>query len=139
MSTYISSVLRKLVYERANRCCEYCFFPEAAILASHEVDHIIAQKHGGLTKADNLALSCVLCNKHKGSDLASLDPETKKLTPLYHPRQDCWSEHFQLNGAEFIPLTPIGRVTLRLLQLNRSDRIKERKLLIEAEMFNVPS
>lgn len=65
MSTYISSVLRKLVYERANRCCEYCFFLEAATLASHEVDHIIAQKHGGLTKADNLALSCVLCNKQE--------------------------------------------------------------------------
>lgn len=80
---------------------------------------------------------CCATNK-KGSDLASLDP-AKKLTPLYHPRQDCWSEHFQLNGAEFIPLTPIGRVTLRLLQLNRSDRIKERKLLIEAEMFNMPS
>ncbi len=139
MSTYIPSALRKLVYRRADGCCEYCFFPETATLASHEVDHIIAEKHGGLTEADNLALSCVLCNKHKGSDLASIDPETKKLAPLYHPRQDHWSEHFQLNGAEFIPVTPTGRVTVKLLQLNRSDRVEERKLLIQAQMLNVPS
>lgn len=89
MSTYIPSALRKLVYGRANGCCEYCFFPEIATLASHEVDHIIAEKHGGLTEADNLALSCVLCNKHKGSDLASIDPETKKtgstLSPTSRP------------------------------------------------------
>jgi len=137
MSTYIPSALRKLVNERANRCCEYCFFPEVATLASHEVDHIIAEKHGGLTEADNLALSCILCNKHKGSDLASIDPDTGKLAPLYHPRQDRWSEHFRLDGAEFIPLTPKGRVTVRLLQLNRSDRVEERKQLIQAGMFKV--
>lgn len=138
MSTYISSALRKLVYERAKGCCEYCLIPEVATLATHEIDHIIAEKHGGLTEAENLALSCVLCNKHKGSDLASIDPETKQLTPLYHPRQDVWLEHFQLNGAEFVPLTPVGRVTVKLLQINRVDRLKERELLVQAGMLNIP-
>ena len=138
-STYIPSALRRLVYEHAGDCCEYCLTPEAAAFASHEIDHIIAEKHGGLTEADNLALSCVLCNKHKGSDLASIDPETGEIVPLYHPRRDKWHKHFQLNGAEFIPLTPKGRVTVRLLQLNRPDRIEERKLLIEAEILKLPS
>jgi HNH endonuclease len=135
MSSYIPSTLRKLVYERANGCCEYCLFPEAFSLAPHEIDHIIAEKHGGLTEATNLALSCVLCNKHKGSDIASIDPETGNLSPLYHPRLDQWSEHIQLNAAEFIPLTSVGRVTVRLLQLNRSARVEERKLLIKAGLL----
>lgn len=138
-NSYIPAALRKLVYERANGCCEYCFFPEAIALASHEVDHIIAEKHGGLTEAENLALSCMLCNKHKGSDLASIDPDTGKLVSLYHPRLDSWSEHFRLEGDKFIPLTSKGRVTVRLLQLNRSERVEERKLLIQAGMFSVPS
>ncbi|HLP87613.1 MAG TPA: HNH endonuclease signature motif containing protein [Nostocaceae cyanobacterium] len=138
MSTYISSTLRKLVYERAKGCCEYCFIPEIVSLASHEIDHIIAEKHGGLTKENNLALSCSICNKYKGSDLTSIDPDTSKITPLYHPRQDQWSEHFRLNDGEFIPLTPIGRVTVNLLKINRLDRVEERKLLIEAGVFYVP-
>ncbi len=131
--TYIPSALRKLVYERAQGCCEYCLIPDTFVLAAHQIDHIISEKHGGLTEANNLALSCVLCNKHKGSDLASIIPETSQIIPLYHPRQDRWNEHFKLSNAQLIPLTPTGRVTIQLLQLNRSDRIEERKLLVLAK------
>lgn len=138
MSTYISSALRKLVNERAKGCCEYCLIPEITTLSTHEIDHIIAEKHDGLTESNNLALCCVLCNKHKGSDLASIDPDTKQLTPLYHPRQDYWHEHFQLNGAEFVSLTAVGRVTVKLLQINRMDRLKERELLVQCGMLNPP-
>lgn len=60
MSRYIPVALRRSVYDRANGCCEYCFTPEFAAFASHEVDHIIAEKHGGLTQEDNLVLSCSL-------------------------------------------------------------------------------
>ncbi len=137
--TYIPSPLRRSVYERANGCCEYCFFPAGATLASHEIDHIIAKKHGGSTEADNLALSCTLCNKHKGSDLTSIDPETGEIVPLYHPRKGHWSNHFQLSAGQFVPLTPTGRVTVRLLQLNHPNRIEERLLLLAAKMFIVPS
>jgi HNH endonuclease len=139
VSSYISASLRRLVYERSNGCCEYCLTPELASFASHEVDHIIAEKHGGLTQEDNLALSCTLCNKYKGSDLTSIDPQTGEITPLYHPRRDRWSDHFCLTGAEFTPLSPLGRVTVKLLQLNRGDRIKERQLLIEAGVLEFPS
>jgi HNH endonuclease len=130
--TYIPIALRRQVEERAYSCCEYCLIPSFATFAAHEIDHIIAEKHGGRTESENLALSCTLCNKYKGSDLASLDPDTEKIVPLYHPRQDLWSEHFRLSGGEFIPLTAIGRVTTRLLQLNRLDRIEERQLLLNA-------
>jgi hypothetical protein len=137
--SYISAKLRKAVYERARNCCEYCLIPEIATFASHQIDHIIAQKHGGLTELDNLALSCSLCNKYKGSDLTSIDPNTGKITTLFHPRQDLWLEHFQLKDAVIIANTAKGRVTERLLQFNISDRVEERKLLIDADIYKLPS
>ncbi|MFM7424602.1 MAG: HNH endonuclease [Elainella sp.] len=51
MSRYIPTALRRLVYDRADGCCEYCLTPEFAAFAAHEVDDIVAQKHGGLTQA----------------------------------------------------------------------------------------
>lgn len=138
-SVYILPALRQLVYERAGGCCEYCLIPESVVFASHEIDHIIAQKHGGLSEADNLALSCVLCNKHKGSDIASLDPTTGAIVPLFHPRRDRWSEHFQLNGAQIIPLSPTGRATVRLLQLNHPNRFVERERLLLTRILRVPN
>jgi len=137
-TTYIPVELRRLVYERARGCCEYCLIPETVALVAHQIDHIIAEKHGGLTEADNLALSCAVCNKHKGSDLASIDPDTNQIVVLYHPRREKWSEHFQLTkDAKLIPLTPIGRVTVKLLQLNRAERVEERQLLIAAKLLQV--
>lgn len=134
--TYISVALRQLVDERAQNCCEYCLMPEMAVLFSHQVDHIIAEKHGGATDADNLAFACVICNKYKGSDIASIDAETDEVVRLYHPRRDVWREHFVLSDAKILPLSAVGRVTANLLQLNRAERIAERKLLIEAGVIN---
>ena len=77
----VSASLRARIRAWANRKCEYCLAPESLTLLEHEIDHIIALKHGGETIADNLALCCTLCNKHKGSDIASLDPETGGMQP----------------------------------------------------------
>ncbi|KOR36489.1 MULTISPECIES: HNH endonuclease [Planktothricoides] len=137
--TYIPVATIKQVRDRAKNCCEYCLMPEIATFASHEVDYIIAKKHGGLTQAENLALSCTLCNKYKGSDLTSIDPETGEIVPLYHPRQDSWPEHFYLKDAKINPLTAKGRVKVRLLQLNRPEKVQERQLLIEAGILAPPS
>jgi hypothetical protein len=127
---YVPVALRRLVRARAGERCEYCLIPEQLTLAPHWVDHIVAEKHGGQTEEGNLALSCVLCNQHKGSDLASIDPQTGQITPLFHPRREHWIEHFRLDGARIEPLTATGRVTVRLLQLNHPDRIEERELLL---------
>jgi hypothetical protein len=136
--TYVSATLRRQVYERAEDACEYCLMPEIVALVSHEIDHVIAEKHGGQTDEGNLALACTICNKYKGSDLASIDPEDGEIVRLYQPRQDCWSEHFQLREGEIIPLTAIGRVTVRLLQFNRRERVVERTLLMQAKVLNAP-
>ena len=136
--TYISVALRQLVRDRAQNACEYCLIPEIAVLVPHEVDHVIAEKHGGQTIADNLALACTLCNKYKGSDLASIDPDNGEIVRLYRPNRDLWTEHFRLNAGEVSPLTAIGRVTVRLLQLNRSERVAERHLLFAANLLQLP-
>ncbi len=136
--SYISAQLRRKVDQRSQQRCEYCLIPEIATFASHQIDHIIAEKHGGLTELNNLALSCTLCNKHKGSDLTSIDPKTEKIEPLFNPRQDLWLEHFQIKDGVIIPLTATGRVTEKLLQFNLTERIQERKLLIEAKIYQLP-
>jgi len=70
--TYIPTNLRQIVFERAQGCCEYCLIPEMLVLATHQIDHVIAEKHDGATVLENLALSCSLCNQAKGSDIAIL-------------------------------------------------------------------
>ena len=127
--TYILTALRNLVYERAEGCCEYCLISEAVSFVKHQIDHIIAEKHGGQTVEENLALSCTICNKYKGSDIASLIPETNELIRFYNPRVDRWSKHFRLNGVVIEPLTDIGEATVRILQVNHDDQILERQVL----------
>ena len=130
----ISAALRILVRERARGRCEYCLIPESAVSVSHQVDHIIALKHGGLTNEANLALCCARCNKYKGSDVSSIDPVTGRTEPLFHPRRDQWHEHFEL-GARIVGRTPPGRVTVNLLQMNRPERVSEREILIETGLL----
>lgn len=67
--TYVPARLRQLVIERAKEKCEYCLFPQSAALLTFEIEHIIAEKHGGTTEAANLALACPYCNRAKGTDL----------------------------------------------------------------------
>jgi len=124
--THIPAALKRLVRERAVDRCEYCLFPESATLAPHWIDHIIAEKHGGKTELENLAVCCALCNLRKGSDLTSIDPDSGEIVPLFHPRRDRWSDHFRLDKGRIEPLTAVGRVTVRLLQFNRRDRVEER-------------
>jgi 5-methylcytosine-specific restriction endonuclease McrA len=62
--THIPAALRRLVRERAKEGCEYCLIPDWVTLATHAVDHIISEKHGGLTVAENLALSCTIWIQH---------------------------------------------------------------------------
>lgn len=86
--------LRRQVRERAQRRCEYCLVHEEDTYYPHDPDHIIAEKHGGVTTFENLALACFPCNRFKGSDLASIDPASQKIVILFHPREQKWQRHF---------------------------------------------
>lgn len=133
--TYIPDDLRLQVRERAKNRCEYCLMPEGYAFHAHEIDHIYAEKHGGETIESNLCLSCWVCNRHKGTDLTSFDPETDVITPLFHPRNQHWEDHFHLNGAVIESFTATGRTTIALLQLNRRERVDERQILISLGQY----
>ena len=136
--THVPAELRRLVRERPAGLCEYCRIPEGTTFASHEIDHVVAEKHGGQTTADNLALCCTLCNRRKGSDLSSIDPLTGDVTPLFHPRRHQWSDHFRFNGSHLEPLTPTGRATASLLGFNAEVRLAERTALAVASKQKPP-
>jgi hypothetical protein len=78
---------------------------------------------------DNLAYACGLCNRHKGADVASIDRHSGGIVRLFHPRNDRWADHFQLNGSLLEPWTEIAAATIRLLRLNAPERIAERREL----------
>jgi hypothetical protein len=101
----------------------------------HEIDHVIAEKHGGATETDNLAYACAQCNRFKGSDIATFDPQTGQIVPLFNPRTQSWHDHFRHDGAVIIALSPQGRATERLLQLNQIDRVLLRRELISAGRY----
>ncbi len=126
----LSNTIRQQVYERAEGRCEYCRIPDENGYAPQEIDHIYAIQHGGTSNMDNLCLACWICNRYKGTNLSSLDPLTGEVVRLFHPRRDVWLEHFRLIGAKIEALTPVGRVTVNLLQLNRNDRLEERRIMI---------
>ena len=135
MPSDIPDVLRQAVAERAGSRCEYCLLPESAALHRHEADHIIPRQHGGRTDEGNLALACMRCNRRKGPNVGSFDPQTGRLVRLFNPRTDSWEDHFHLEGATVRPLTPEARVTVKVLRLNDGDRVLERQRLLAARPY----
>jgi hypothetical protein len=130
--------LRRDVRTRAGGQCEYCGMQDSEPIFPHEPDHVIAIKHGGQTESENLAYACFDCNRAKGSDIASIDPDTGRLTSLYSPRTSIWGEHFRFNGPVIEPRTATGRVTVRLLKMNLPVRVAIRESLMRAGHFPAP-
>jgi 5-methylcytosine-specific restriction endonuclease McrA len=128
----MDEAIRQLVCDRAGNRCEYCLLPQkyAPVVRFH-VEHIRARQHGGDDAPVNLALACPHCNRFKGPNLTSFDPETDTLVPLFNPRTQLWHEHFVLADLMVVGLTPIGRATIRLLHMNAADRLKVRAVLKE--------
>jgi hypothetical protein len=104
--------------------------PAFALPLPFQIDHIVAEKHGGQTVENNLALACPHCNRFKGPNIAGLDSESGEAIRLFHPRKDTWSEHFEWDGARIVGRTAIGRATVHVLSMNADDL-----LLIRAELL----
>lgn len=121
--------LEELVRRRAKGRCEYCQFPRPPF----HIEHVIARKHRGPTTEGNLALACIRCNFHKGPNLSGVDPETAQIARLFHPRTDFWNEHFRWDGTSLIGLTPTGRATVEVLEINQPLRIAARNRLAADE------
>ena len=120
---------------RAAGRCEYCRLPQKASSILFEIDHIISRKHHGRTVATNLAYTCWYCNSFKGSDIAGLDPLTRKLTRLFNPRRHKWNHHFRYDGPVLIGRTAIGRTTIRVLQINCEAAVTLRGSLMAEGLF----
>ena len=63
---------------------------------------------------------------------------TKKLVPLFNPRRHKWQRHFRWDGPFLCGRTPIGRVTVAVLEINRDLRVAFRQGLIDEEVFPPP-
>ena len=132
----MNAVLENLVWKRANRRCEYCQIAQEFDELTFEIDHVIAEKHRGKTIASNLALACFSCNKHKGTDLSGIDPVTRRIVRLFHPRRMRWSRHFRWDGPWLVGRTPVGRATVFTLAINAPLRVRLRSELMVAGDFS---
>jgi hypothetical protein len=133
----MNQALDQLVRRRASDRCEYCRVPQLAFEFRLPIDHIVAQQHRGESVSENLALSCSHCNFQKGPNIAGLDPETRELTRLFSPRIDDWAEHFRWDGAAIIGITPIGKTTAQVLDLNDADQLELREDLLREGLLDV--
>lgn len=133
--TTIDAALRRLVWARAGDRCEYCQMLQELDLATFEIDHIVPEKMDGPTEAGNLALACFKCNNHKGPNIAGIDPETGERAYLFNPREDVWMDHLFWRGPVLWGVTPQGRATIQLLQINVDHRIAHRAQLIGEGAF----
>jgi hypothetical protein len=128
-------ILEDLVWRRARGRCEYGQISWENLDLPFEVDHIIAEHHLGQTRANNTCLACFACNRHKGPNVAGVDPATRKIVPLFHPRRHKWARHFRWDGAVLVGRTPIGRATVIALKINLDHRIDLRQGLIDEGVF----
>jgi hypothetical protein len=122
--------LAQLVHDRAGGVCEYCQMPQSARRLAFQIEHVIAKQHGGPTTSENLALACGHCNRHKGPNIAGIDPQTGTLIRLFHPRLDVWANHFAARGGSIVGLTEIGRATVHVLNMNDPLEVAVREELL---------
>lgn len=132
----MDAAVRQFVRTRANNRCEYCRLPQsAAPFFTFHIEHIHSQQHVSDDSSDNLALACPDCNRRKGPNLTTLDPETRIVVPLFHPRRDRWEDHFEFQDAYIMGRSDIGCGTVRLLEMNGEERIEMRSQLLENGEF----
>jgi hypothetical protein len=127
--------LESLIWQRANGRCEYCQVSPADLDLPFEVDHVIAEHHQGRTEAGNLCLACFACNRHKGPNIAGVDPGTKRIVPLFNPRRQLWSRHFRWDGPVLVGRTSAGRATIVALKIKLEHRLDLRQGLIDEGVF----
>ncbi len=129
----MDATTKRLVRERAGNLCEYCrLHQDHSPLATLQIEHINPRKHGGTDALENLALACIDCNLSKSSNIAGRDPDTSQITPLFNPRVDFWSDHFEFEGAHIVGTTPVGRTTIYVLNMNSDYQLEFRAALLES-------
>jgi hypothetical protein len=101
-----------------------------ASAAAFHVEHVIARHHRGSDDLNNRCWSCHRCNLKKGPNLSGQDPLTEKVVTLFNPRRQRWERHFEWSGPILVGRTATGRATVLVLDINESQRVELRRLLI---------
>src|SRR5688572_13940125 len=126
--------MKARVRQHFNNRCSYCLTVQQYYMALLEVEHIIPRVKNGADEDDNLCLSCRLCNGFKATQTEAVDPETGKTVPLFHPRQQQWTQHFAWDetGTRITGLTECGRATVEALKLNNPIAVMVRENWVKA-------
>jgi 5-methylcytosine-specific restriction endonuclease McrA len=134
MSNYLQADLRRRLLDVDDHCCAYCQTAQANSGQPMTIDHIVPTSQGGETDFENLCFACRRCNEFKGAVIRSQDPLTTELVWLYNPRLQSWDEHFawDASGTHLIGLTPVGRVTILILQMNNEIILNARRRWVNA-------
>lgn len=116
----VSNATRNLIRQRAKFLCEYCHSPEYLSPDQFTIDHIQPQSISGSDDLENLALACHRCNQRHYNFITGRDPKTQAIVPLFNPRQQQWSDHFNwtVDALKILGTTAIGRTTIDRLDLN---------------------
>jgi len=83
-----------------------------------------------------------LCNRNKGTDFASILPDTKEIIRLYDPRTDIWQNHFRFregDPAYIEAITMVGIVTERMLGFNTPEQLEKRRVLVQIGTYPPPT
>lgn len=126
-----------LVAQRASHRCEYCKAPEVVFNFPFEVEHIIPLSRQGANNEVNLALACRSCNLRKGIRISGIASSSNIEVPFFHPREDRWSEHFQVDveSGKIVGITAVGEVTVEYLEMNSPAQVAARQLWIRLNLF----
>ena len=102
--------------------CGYCGVTEAETGAELTYDHFQPQSKGGSDNQENIVYACHACNEFKG-DYFGQDE-----TRLLHPLRDAMHLHLRQEAdGSLLALSPLGEVSIRVLQLNRPPLVLSRK------------
>jgi hypothetical protein len=125
----ISEKLKTKIRQTAKFRCGFCLFQEYYSHAKFHIDHIIPISKGGTNVEENLWLVCEICNRAKSDKINGFDAVTNSIAPIFNPRTQTWSKHFEWreNYSIIIGKTPIGRVTVLELNLNKPRIVRIRK------------
>jgi hypothetical protein len=126
--------VKTILRHRAHFCCEYCCAQEEYSHDPFSAEHINPVGEGGDDDLENLAWACLGCNFLKHDFTTAVDLLTGTIVRLFNPRKDKWTDHFEWNEdfTLMIGLTPIGRATIKRLDLNRQGLVNYRKILVAA-------
>lgn len=90
------------------------------------IEHIIPNGNDAL---DNLCLACASCNLSKATAISAIDPDTETTAPLFNPRLQMWSDHFEWvdNDVRIGGKTASGRATVLRLKMNQDRLLRARR------------